>query len=117
MISCGQSRRLQSCRISIRTQSGGFTLAQSYTPETLTQLYEDGRLMEVLTKTEEVFSSYKKVFLTAAEARRVKNGVPLRRDNLNYGQFYRLYDENGGFLCVSKQEDGVLRMQTSFWTA
>ena len=100
----------------IRTQSGGFVLAQSYTPETLTKLYEDGKIMEALTKTEDVFSSYEKVFLTAAEARKVKNGVPLRRDHLNFGQFYRLYDENGGFLCVSKQEEKVLRMQTSFWT-
>ena len=100
----------------IRTQSGGFVLAQSYTPETLTKLYEDGKIMEALTKTEDVFSSYEKVFLTAAEARKVKNGVPLRRDHLNFGQFYRLYDENGGFLCVSKQEEEVLRMQTSFWT-
>lgn len=98
-----------------RTQSGGFTLEDAYTPEQLTKLCEAGKLSNVLVKTDAVFSDYEPLILDSEQVRKVKNGVPLRRDGIE-GTNYRLYDENGGFLCVSRQTDGVLRMQTSFWT-
>ena len=100
----------------VRTQSGGFTLAECYTPEALTKLFESGKGARAFINTEDIFSGYEKIFLNAADTRRVKNGVPLRNRNLPEETFYRLYDENGGFLCVSKQTQGILRMQTSFWT-
>ena len=99
----------------VRTQSGGFALEEAYTPEQLTELCETGKLSDMLVKTDAVFSDYEALILNAEQVRKVKNGVPLRRTGIE-GNNYRLYDENGGFLCVSRQIGGILRMQTSFWT-
>lgn len=100
----------------VRTYSGGFAIEQSYTPEELDALYENGEISEAVIKTDEIFKEYEKIILSAKDTVRVKNGVPLYRNDLSKDYCYRLYDENGGFLCVSDYKDGVLKMRTSFWT-
>lgn len=101
----------------VRTYSGGFDISESYTPEILERICESGTIKSALIKTDEIFSEYEAVKLDKTETFRVKNGVAIEKEGLAENKSYRLYDENGGFLCVSKQKDGRLTMQTSFWTA
>jgi len=99
----------------IRTYSGGFDIKNSYTIEELEALRDEGRLSEALIKTDEIFFEYEKIYLDKKESGKVKNGVPILKEGLIPNKCYRLYDENGSFLCVSKVINGKLKMQTSFW--
>lgn len=99
----------------VRTYSGGFDIKNSYTIEKLEALRDEGRLSEALIKTDEIFFEYEKIYLDEKESGKVKNGVPILKEGLIIDKCYRLYDENGSFLCVSKVINGKLKMQTSFW--
>jgi len=72
-------------------------------------------MREALIKTDEIFFEYEKIYLDKKESGKVKNGVPILKEGLIPNKCYRLYDENGSFLCVSKVINGKLKMQTSFW--
>ena len=100
----------------VRTYSGGFDISQSHTVLELEELLDKGKLESALISTDDIFSSYDKLLLDKKETNKVKNGVPLIKSGLIEDKNYRLYDENGGCLCISKQIEGVLKMQISFWT-
>ena len=100
----------------VRTYSGGFDIGQSYTIDELEKMRDEGTLSSALIKTDEIFFEYEKLMLDKKESTKVKNGVPLLKEGLLNDKCYRLYDENGSFLCVSKFFDGRLKMQASFWT-
>lgn len=100
----------------VRTYSGGFDISQSRTVEELCKLGESGNAEKALMATDSVFSQYDALYLSEGETLKVKNGVPIVRKDTEENKTYRLYDENGGFLCVSRQTDGKLKMLTSFWT-
>lgn len=99
-----------------RTYSGGFNIEKSYTPEQLEELCREGMLDNALIKTEDIYRQYDKIFLTEAESFKAKNGVPLKREDTADGKYYRVYDSNGDFLCISQEIEGLLRLKTSFWT-
>jgi tRNA pseudouridine55 synthase len=94
----------------VRTQSGMFTIDNSFKPEEL-----DGDIKDRLIPTDKLFSHMCEVRVNDFLAAKVKNGVPIRRNNLNEGEKYRVYDEHGNFLCVSVYTDGALKMEKAFW--
>ena len=97
-----------------RLRSGNFDIGQSRTVEELCRMKEEGRLSEAVIKTEDVFD-YKKIYLNEFLTGKVKNGVPIRRSNLEENRLYRVYGFDGEFLCVSRYTGGALKMEKSFW--
>lgn len=100
----------------VRTESADFTLEQSYTQEKLLEMKESGTLESAVIPVDELFSEYPKLMLDEFLSSKVKNGVRIRRKNLDEGAFYRIYDENGAFLCISRYLSGELVLEKAFWS-
>lgn len=100
----------------VRTKSADFALEQSYTQEKLLEMKENGELEKTVIPVDELFSEYPKIKLDAFLSAKAKNGVRIRKKNLDEGTFYRIYDENGVFLCVSRYLSGELVLEKAFWS-
>ena len=98
-----------------RTKTGAFTIEESYTLEELTQLSENGELTKALIPTDRMFDNLSAITLNEKQKKSVTNGVRMTYKGME-GQSYRVYDENGTFLCVSKIIDGRLTLEKSFWS-
>lgn len=94
----------------IREQSGVFTIENSVRPEDITE--------DKLIPVDEMFKEYESIILNAENEGRVLNGAPIKL-KCREGEVYRLYGEEGNFLCLSKGiiEEGVsfLKMVKSFY--
>lgn len=109
----GKRLKTGACMTALRrTATGRFTLENAVTPKELC----GGRLDEMLLPVDEIFEDYPKIFLNEKQKRSIVNGVRMTWRTGTEGQSYRLYDENGVFLCVSKCEEGRLRLEKSFWS-
>ncbi len=91
-----------------RTASGPFTLESAITPEELSSLSENGMAEKALLPLDSFFKNYEAIYLDKKRADRVKNGVPIYYKGKTQGVMYRVYDENGSFIALSKAdtEDG-----------
>ena len=91
-----------------RTASGPFTLDSAITPEELAALAENGEAAKALLPLDSFFKNYEAIYLDKKRADRVKNGVPIYYKGKTQGETYRVYDENGCFIALSKAdiEDG-----------
>lgn len=99
----------------VRTRSGRFTIEESYTTGQLEQLQTIGRLSEAILPIDAVFAQYEALNVSGRNEFKVRNGTPLVLGALTEGAFYRIYGEDGSFLCISQQQDGRLVMQKAFW--
>lgn len=99
----------------IRTKSGQFTIDQCKTVQELRQLKDEGKLLEVLIPTSELFLEFEKVTLNKKQAELVKNGVPIIYKGLIEGNSYRLFDKDEEFLSISEYIDGKLKLKKAFW--
>ncbi|MCC8169775.1 MAG: tRNA pseudouridine(55) synthase TruB [Oscillospiraceae bacterium] len=98
----------------IRTRTGPFELADSYTVGELTEMSADGTLENALIPVDRMFEEYPAIRLNEKQTRSITNGIRMSyRGEEN--KSYRLYDENGGFLCISKCVEGKLVLEKSFW--
>lgn len=98
----------------IRTRTGPFELADSYTVGELTEMSADGTLENALIPIDRMFEEYPAIRLNEKQTRSITNGIRMSyRGEEN--KSYRLYDENGGFLCISKCVEGKLVLEKSFW--
>lgn len=97
-----------------RTQTGPFTLDESYTLDKLEKRRDEGTLKETLIPTDAVFSDYPKIVLNEKQTRSITNGIRMSYKGVE-GQSYRLYSADEKFLCVSKCTDGRLVLEKSFW--
>lgn len=97
-----------------RTQTGPFTLGESYTVDELEKKRDEGTLEETLIPTDAVFLDYPKIVLNEKQTRSITNGIRMSYKG-DEGQSYRLYSADGNFLCVSKCIDGRLVLEKSFW--
>ena len=95
-----------------RTKTGMFTIEQARTPEELELL---GDLESALIPTDALFSDLPKIKLNEKQTKSVVNGVRMTYRGLDEGRRYRLYDEKGKFLCVSKCADERLVLEKAFW--
>ena len=102
------------CMTSLRrTASGQFKIENAYTPEQLSELAD--RLEDIIIPTDRMFAEYPEIHLNDKQKRSIVNGVHMTWRGGIEGQSYRLYDEDGVFLCISKCIDGRLCLEKSFW--
>ena len=94
-----------------RTASGQFKIENAYTPERLSELAD--RLEDIIIPTDRMFAEYPKIHLNDKQKRSIVNGVRMTWRGGIEGQSYRLYDEDGVFLCISKCIDGRLCLEKS----
>lgn len=109
----GKKLKTGACMTALRrTATGRFTLENAVEPEELC----GGSLEKMLLPVDDIFEDCPKIFLNEKQKRSIVNGVRMTWRTGTEGQSYRLYDENGVFLCVSKCEEGRLRLEKSFWS-
>lgn len=107
----GQALGCGGCMSSLRrTMAAGFTLDQAVT---LDQAQEQGEAL--LLPTDSLFSHYP-IFLLKSERaeKRVRNGNPLSVSSLADGT-YRVYSQQGEFLCLSRCTAGTLTSLKNFF--
>ncbi len=97
-----------------RTRSGKFEISSCNTPERLEALKSEGRLAEAVIPTDHIFAEFAAVKVGGRRQERVLNGAPVRYSG-HEGALYRVYDEEGQFLCLSRCVAGELRMEKAFW--
>ncbi len=96
-----------------RTESGGFSVEQSFTIEEITAAVEGERVDEVLMSVETVFKNYRKLELNQDYQKRYLNGMTLNlNQDINDG-IYRVYLENS-FHSLCKVTDKKLKKVKSF---
>ncbi len=95
-----------------RTKTGMFTIEQARTPEELESL---GDLESALIPVDALFADLPEIKLNEKQTKSIVNGVRMTYRGLDEGQRYRLYDENGKFLCVSKCMEERLVLEKAFW--
>ena len=98
-----------------RTKTGPFSIEESYTVEDVEKLKENGQLESVMIPVDRMFEEYPKITLNPKQVKSVTNGMAMTYRGGAEGQTYRVYDENGKFLCISKITDGRLKLEKSFW--
>lgn len=95
-----------------RTESGGFSIENAVT---VSVLEEKSSIDEYIIPVDKIFSHYPVICLNEKQKRSIVNGVRMTWRNGIEGQTYRLYDEAGEFLCISKCVEGRLQLEKSFW--
>ena len=94
----------------VRTESAGFCIDNSVT---LQELEQNGA-EKYIVPVEDMFD-YKKISVGGSLLKKVLNGNPVAKPGITDGEMYRVYDDNGKFLCVSKGQDGILKMVKCFF--
>ncbi len=97
-----------------RVKTGMFTLADSHTLESLHALKERGELRSAVIDVEELFTQYPRITLNEKQVGSVTNGVQMTYRSAE--GMYRLYDNNGKFLCISELKNEKLKLVKSFWS-
>ncbi|MDD6213816.1 MAG: tRNA pseudouridine(55) synthase TruB [Firmicutes bacterium] len=99
----------------VRTKSSIFDISESFTEKQLLEMKKNGTLETAFIPVDALFSEYDKVVLDTFLAQKAKNGVRIRKNGLSEGAFYRLYEENGTFICISQYQGGELILKKAFW--
>ncbi len=86
-----------------RTESGPLKLENAYTVQQLEQLAAEKRLNEAVIPLDRLFSDCARICLDPKKASMVKNGVPIYFNNFPEGELFRVYDENGELIALSKK--------------
>jgi len=95
-----------------RTMAAGFTLEQAVTLE---QVQEQGEVL--LLPTDRYFAAYPSYLLPSPrQEARCRNGNPVEDPACPDGT-YRVYGQNGDFLCLSRAEGGILTSIKNFFGA
>ncbi len=97
-----------------RTKSGRFSLDRAVTLEDVESLMEQGDT-SFLTPTDQVFQELPVLTLSKRKAELVKNGVRVSTPGMEENVTYRVYDEMGNFLTISRAEAGVLVIEKTFY--
>ena len=107
----GQILGCGGCMSSLRrTMAAGFTLEDAVT---LDQVQEQGAAL--LRPVDGLFAAYPAYHIKGSGQERLcRNGNPLPAPGLSPGQ-YRVYGQEGDFLCLSRYQDGRLRSVKNFF--
>lgn len=97
-----------------RTATGMFGIENAKSVQQIEELAKQGKLETCLIPTDNLFFGFPEIRLNEKQTRSIKNGIRMSFNGIE-GQSYRLYDENGEFLCISKITDGRLVLEKSFW--
>lgn len=96
-----------------RTYTGGFSIDDAYTLE---ELDNTDDMQGTLKPTDTLFSDLPAIYLNKKQETSVTNGVRMTWRKGIEGQRYRVYREDGRFLCISQIKDMRLVLIKSFWT-
>ena len=95
-----------------RTMAAGFTLEQAVTLE---EVQEKGEAL--LLPADSLFAHHPALHLPSSkQEKRVRNGNPVTAPSIPDGT-YRVYGQNGEFLCLSQARDGTLTSMKNFFGA
>ena len=97
-----------------RTRSGRFEIENAVTLEEIEQRAQENDF-GFITPIEEVLAEYRKVILAEKNAWRVRNGIKTSVAGVCEGEIYRIFDEQGNFLALAKQENGSFAMLKTFF--
>jgi len=90
----------------LRTKSGNFTLDKSITVEEIEMYSKEKRLEEFITPIDNIFLQYPKITVNPVLEKKIRNGNEIDIRYLGIfekgTEMYRVYNENGEFLCLSK---------------
>lgn len=97
-----------------RTKSGRFDIKDAYTLSQIEEMLEKGD-MGFLVPVDVVFEEYERLTITEKKAKKMCNGTQISVQGLVEGKTYRVYDEKGNFLTISKAENGLLKILKTFY--
>ena len=97
-----------------RTKSGRFDIKDAYTISQIEEMLEKGD-MSFLVPVDVVFEEYERLTITEKKAKKMCNGIQISVQGLVEGKTYRVYDEKGNFLTISKAENGLLKILKTFY--
>ena len=98
-----------------RTKSGEFDIKNAYTFSQLEKMKESGTLSDALIPVDKIFADLKAVKVDERQKRFIVSGVRVRYKGLSENESYRIYDQQGNFLCISKCIDERLTLEKSFF--
>lgn len=97
-----------------RSRSGRFSLCDAMTLEEVEQRVK-AEDFSFLQPVDSVFEEFPPLYLSERKAQLMCNGVQVRTPGIQEGTTYRVYDEKGKFLTISLAEDGMLKIQKTFF--
>ena len=97
-----------------RTRSGRFSLEESVTLEQVEAAAGQGDF-SFLKPVDRVFEEFPALYLSERKAQKLCNGIRVSTPGMTEGITYRIYDEKGNFLTISRAEDGVLKTLKTFY--
>ena len=108
----------------LRTKSGTFTIDMAHSLEEISESFEKGEAENLLISIDEALSAYPKVLVSEENAKKIRNGLRLRTNQLGVGDAkegdsFRFYD-SCGLLCLSTvicDDTGtlVLKLEKTFF--
>lgn len=99
-----------------RTKSGRFDISACRTCDELLDMKGRGVLESAVIPVDELFEECDKVYLNDFLAAKLKNGIRIRKNGLKDGELYRVYDERGAFLSLSRYNGAELVCEKTFWS-
>ena len=93
----------------IRTQSSIFTIDNSVKLDNLTV----GNYTNYVIPADELFDC-EKITVKDEILKKVLNGNAIKYDGID-GEEYKVYDESGRFLCLSRMNEGMLKVEKMFY--
>ena len=96
------------------TSSGRFDISESYTLEQIENMFANGD-MSFMTPIDKIFDEYDRLVITGRKAKKMCNGTLISVQGAVEGKTYRVYDEVGNFLTISKAEDGIMKILKTFY--
>ena len=98
-----------------RTKSGDFSITDAVSLEAVEEMTKKEDFSFIIP-VDVVLSAYPPLYVSQRKARNMCNGMQIRTPGMTDGITYRVYDECGHFLTVSKAENGVLKIIKTFYT-
>lgn len=92
-----------------RTKANGFDISNAVTLEQLSQAAENGSLNELVIPVEKALAEYPVIKVSAAQAKRFRNGGELDLQRLKYPRmigYFRVYDPEGNFIGLGEIGEG-----------
>ncbi len=98
----------------VRTRSGRFDIKDAYTLSQIEEMLENGD-SSFLVPIDAVFEEYESLVINDKNAKKMCNGTQICVPQIIEGKTYRVYDQKGNFLTISRAENGLLKILKTFY--
>lgn len=110
----------------LRTRTGSFLLEQSFRLSEVETFMKEGRIEELITPVEKLFSAYPSFYLKSHDSLLLDNGAPFLYEKISSfsekkevpfsGEIFRMYNEEGKFRALYSYsgENGKLKVYKMF---